>query len=396
MTTLIWILALLAIVQGVVALADGARNARYARTYVSPPMPGGRVLVCCPVRGADPGLADNVRSLLAQRHPDYRVVFLVADPADPAAAVLRSIPGAEIAFTGASSERGQKVHSLCHGVAAFGRDADVLAFADADARFPPDWLENLVAPLGQAGVGATTGYRWYVPSPENRPSWMRSAWNGAVAGVLGPGGNNFAWGGSMAIRRDVFEKAGILALWRGAVSDDYALTRGVRRAGLGVRYVPSCLVPAYGACTWRELIEFTNRQIRITRVYAPVVWRIGVASYTLFNLAFLATSARLGAGEAKWLPAWLLIYGLSVARAAVRWRGVSEAVSRLVGPGARAFYLLSPPIVALLYELNFVLSLSRRIVWKGVAYTLVSPEETRVSFGADTREGGKIDGGATF
>lgn len=386
MTTLIWILAVLAILQGFLALADGWRNARYARGYVSPPVPAGRVLVCCPVRGDDALLADNVRSLLAQRHPDYRVVFLIADPSDPATGVLRSIPGAEIVFTGASSERGQKVHSLCHGINAFGGQADVFAFADADARFPPDWLEHLVAPLVQDGVGATTGYRWYVPAAGNWPSWIRSAWNGAVAGVLGPGGNNFAWGGSMAIRREVFESAGILGLWQHAVSDDYALTRGVRRAGLGVRYVPTCLVPAYGACSWRELIEFTTRQIRITRVYAPVVWRVGAAGYTLFSLAFLSASVGMAAGEAALVPAWLLIYGLSVARAGVRWRGVSGVVSGLVGRGPRAFYLASPPVVALLYELNFLLSLSRRIVWKGVAYTLVSPEETRVRFGPDDRE----------
>lgn len=380
MTTLIWILAILAVGQGIAALADGWRNARYAADYASPPVPAGRVLVCCPVRGEDPELADTVRSLLDQGHPDYRVLFLVADPADPATAVLRAIPGAEIVFTGASSDRGQKVHSLCHGITEFGSEADVFAFADADARFPPDWLEQLVAPLGQDGVGATTGYRWYVPAPGNWPSWIRSAWNGAVAGVLRPGGNNFAWGGSMAIRREIFESAGILGLWRHAVSDDYALTRGVRRAGLGVRYVPTCLVAAYGACSWRELIEFTTRQIRITRVYAPAVWRIGAAGYTLFNLAFLSATVGIGAGEAAWVPAWLLIYGLSVGRAWVRWRGVSGAVRGCVGAGPRIFYLVSPPLIALLWEVNFVLSLSRRIVWKGVAYTMVSPEETRVRF----------------
>src|SRR2546428_10460719 len=31
------------------------------------------------------------------------------------------------------------------------------------------------------------------------------------------------------------------------------------------RSTPECLIPTYGECTWRELFEFTTRQIVITR-----------------------------------------------------------------------------------------------------------------------------------
>jgi len=381
-TTVLWILVALALVQGAISLRDGVRNARFVLQYPDPPpATSGRVLLLCPAKGEDPNLTANARSLLAQDYPDYRVVFLVDDPADPAALTLSGIEGATLEVGGRSPDRGQKVHNLLHGVARFGDTADVWVFADADASFPSGWLRRLVAPLGEAGVGATTGYRWYVPPAGEGASLLRSAWNATVAGFLGPHRQNFAWGGSMAIRREVFREARIGALWAHAVSDDYALTHGVRRHGMRVAWVPTCLVPAYEGCSWPELVEFTTRQIRITRVYAPAIWRMGFASYTLFNVTFWWTTVASLTGRWEFAPAWVAIYLLTVVRSEVRLRGVGRAITDESLRRYRWFYRLSTPLVSLVYQLNFVLSaFSRRIVWKDVVYTMVSPEETRVEF----------------
>jgi len=381
-TIVLYVLIVMALVQGGVSLRDGVQNARYVRGYRKPGRQPERAIVFCPVKGADPDLEVNARSLLGQRYAPYRVVFLIDHIQDPAMRVLASIPGAVVAAAGRSPVRGQKVHSLLEGIRKFGDEADVWVFADADARFPPDWLEELVAPLGAPGVGAATGYRWYVPEPGSLPSLLRSAWNATVAGLLGPGRNNFAWGGSTAIRREVFNEAGIAGLWEHAVSDDYALTGGVRGAGLRVAWVPACLVPAYGSCTWRGLIEFTTRQIKITRVYAPAVWRVGFLTTTLFNVTFLWLTARALAGGWGFAIPWLLLYGLTVLRSWLRLGAAGRAVPDRSLRKHRWFYRLSAPLVALLYQANFILSLaSRRIVWKNVAYTMVSPEETRVEWG---------------
>jgi GT2 family glycosyltransferase len=210
---------------------------------------------------------------------------------------------------------------------------------------------------------------------------MRSAWNATGAGFLGPHANNFVWGGSMAIRRDVFRDAGIGDLWDRALSDDYALAYGIRRHGLDIVYVPACLVPAYEGCDWRGLVEFTTRQIRITRVYAPRIWRIGIVTYTLFNLTFFWTSVAILTGRWGLILPWVIIYGLTVARSELRLRSVRHVIDDPSVEARRWFYRLSTPLVTLLYELNFALSIvSRRITWKNVVYTMVSPAETRVEF----------------
>lgn len=378
---LLYFLVLAAFAQGLVSLRDGLRNARYSARYRKPPGPSGGVIVFCPVKGRDADLEANARSLLEQRHPDHRIVFLVDEAGDPAVAALESLEGGEVMVGGRSPLRGQKVHNLLCGIERFGQDAPIWVFADADARFSPEWLDELIAPLADPRIGASTGYRWYVPQPGSVASLMRSAWNASVAGFLGPHRNNFVWGGSMAIRRDVFLGAGIGKLWEHALSDDYALSFGVRRYGLEIAYVPTCLVPSYEGCTWRELLEFTTRQIRITRVYASPVWRIGFITNLIFSVTFWWLTAALFAGRLGLVAPWLVLYGLTLARSQIRLQGIRHVIHDPSLRVHRWFYRLSAPVVSLLYVFNFVMSLlSRTIRWKNVEYTMISPEETRVRF----------------
>ncbi len=349
---------------------------KYALNFVGPDPPVGSVLVFCPATGAEPTLKANARSLLAQTHPNYRVLFIVESEEDPAWAALSAIEGAELFVAGMAEDSGQKVHNLSEAVRSAGSSADILVFSDSDARFPENWLLQLVAPLSDSSVGASTGYRWYLAPNRGLRELLRSAWNASVAGFLGPHRNNFVWGGSTAIRREFFDRAGVLAAWKGALSDDYVLTRAIRRAGLGVVFVPTCLVPSEERSGWRDLFEFTTRQIKITRVYAGRIWAIGLVSYTLFNLTFLWLAWTMFVDPVA-LALWLFVYALAVIRSGVRLRAARVAGREFGRPSW--FYLLSPPLVSLLYQVNFVASaLSRRIKWKGVSYRMISPSETRL------------------
>ena len=91
-------------------------------------------------------------------------------------------------------------------------------------------------------MGASTGYRWYAPEPPDFWSLMRSVWNAPIGGTLGPGDNRFAWGGAMAIRREVFQSIKVPEVWKNAVSDDYALSAAVHAAGLRIAFAPGAMV----------------------------------------------------------------------------------------------------------------------------------------------------------
>ena len=144
-----------------------------------------------------------------------------------------------------------------------------------------------MAPLVDERLGASTGYRWFIPLKGGLASHLRSVWNGSIASALGERGDkNFCWGGSTAIRRSTFDELGIRERWRGSVSDDFTMTRALQEARLPIHFVPACLVPSLDQCTVGELLEFTNRQLKITRVYAPHLWKPVLIGSVLFCAVF--------------------------------------------------------------------------------------------------------------
>ena len=377
MDGLLYFFTVLAFIQAFVSLKDGISNFRYSRKYICPVAPDRRVVVFCPVKGMDAEIEANIESLFGQTHTDYRIVFIVDSDDDPAFPVL-SRTEADVWVAGPANDCGQKVHSLSYAVRSIGDRGEIFVFCDADARFPSHWLRDLVAPLEDAGVGATTGYRWYVPPGSSFPSLLGSAWNATIAGFLGPHRNNFVWGGSTGIRREVFEVTRVLESWAGALSDDYALTAAVRASNLRIRYVPTCLVPSYQEFSWAELFEFTTRQVLITRVYAPRIWGVALVSYTLFNLTFFWILFRMFE-QPVLLPFWIALYGMGALRADLRLRAAAVSIPERPSALHRWFYRLSSPLVALLYEWNLLASmLGRRLVWKGIRYKLISSRETRI------------------
>ncbi|MBI4472176.1 MAG: glycosyltransferase family 2 protein [Acidobacteria bacterium] len=226
----------------------------------------------------------------------------------------------------------------------------------------------------------TTGYRWYLVERFHLPTLFRSAWNASVVSMLADHNRNFAWGGSMAMRRETFEDLKILEAWEGSVSDDYAVTCAAEKAGAKIVFVPECLVPSYGVCTWRELAEFTTRQIIITRVYHPRLWRIGLLGHIIFNIAFwsmLIVQPQIAA----------VLFLLAMWKAAVRLLAVQTVLPDPALFKFSWFYILSPPLVALIYLYNMIRSaLGTDIVWRQIHYKLISPNKTHVVGGSGAAE----------
>jgi ceramide glucosyltransferase len=374
---MIYLLAGLAILQGLLTLIDGIRAARHMRTFRPRRERRDRIAIFCPCKGTDAEFEKNVRSVLDQDYPNYEVNFIVDSEDDPAYSALQSLGVRNILIAGRTTNCGQKVHNLAYGINHTDRAADIYVFCDSDARFPRNWLSKLIAPLDATNI--TTGYRWYVARRAHFPTLMRSGWNASSVGVLGDHNRNFAWGGSTAMYRETFERLNILKAWLGSVSDDYAITNTAQRAGMKIIFVPECLIPTYGECTWRELFEFTTRQIVITRVYHARLWRVAFVGHAIFNAAFFAL---------PWTHPflWLVVYALSVAKSRVRYRAVETVLPPALS-NHDWFYILCSPLVALLYLYNMISSaLGTDIVWRQIHYKLISPNETRVFGGSAASE----------
>ncbi|NLH17504.1 MAG: glycosyltransferase family 2 protein [Phycisphaerae bacterium] len=395
-----WIAILLLACQGLF-LYQSWRNFRYAihksrRTneYYHP-----RVLLTVPCKGIDDEFAKNIASVLDQVYPDFVIHFVIEDASDPAFEYLNRLVSSkagrghacrvEVLIAGKGQECSQKIHNLLYSCHRAPDGTQIFAFADSDACLPPNWLNALVYPLRKDRCGATTGYRWFVPRTNNLATLALSAINAKVAQLLGNTMFNHLWGGSMAVRTDLFGPNDLERIWRNAISDDLGLSYAVKKTGRKVSFVPECLVASYEQTTWKGLFEFARRQFLITRIVTPGTWRFG-----LFAMIYSLLGSWGGLG--------MLIYGwlAGIEFNAVLWGAVPavflagnvglailrQRMIRMLLPGdaatlraaARADVWGTLAWSWLLFVCILSSAFGRTITWRGIRYRLLGPDHTQV------------------
>lgn len=391
-----YFLAAIVIWLGILSLRGGLSFAVYVRSEIarsfSEYAPFASVIA--PFRGLEAGLHENLTALFAQDYPRYEIIFVTDWADDPAIHIISRLREqwqdsqhlvTRCVVAGRATDSGQKVHNLRAAVAKVDSQSEVLVFVDSDARPDPKWLRSLVAPLADEQLGAATGYRWFIPVHGGLASQLRSVWNASIASALGEREDkNFCWGGSTAIRRSTFDQLNVSQRWQGTVSDDFTLTNALQEAKLPIHFVPACLVASLGDCTASELLEFTNRQLKITRVYAAHLWKPVLIGSLLFcgvffgGLILVLTRALLGLPYRLPLALLLLTYVLGATKSYLRLRAVSVPLAHYENQLSRSLpaHLLLWPCASALYLWNATAAaLSRRINWRGITYELKSPTE---------------------
>jgi ceramide glucosyltransferase len=390
-----YFLAAIVIWLGLSSLRGGLRFARYLHAELTQKYSAFTpfVTVFVPCRGVDDGLRENLAAIFAQDYPAFEVIVVSDRADDPALAIVREArrsfekqtsPSVRVVVAGDATDSGQKVHNLRVAAGEADSQSAVFAFVDTDARPSARWLRSLVAPLGDESIGAATGYRWFV-ARGGMASHLRSVWNASIASALGAQRDkNFCWGGSTAIRRETFERLKVSDRWRGTVSDDFTLTRVLHDAALPIKFVPQCLTPAFEDCSFHELIEFTTRQLKITRAYAPHLWKAVLTGSLLFVLGFfggialVVSRSLMGLSFATPLILLTVIFGLGMMKSHLRLRAVRLVIAdhRLHSFTAALAHLTLWPWASLLFLCNALAAISRRITWRGITYELKSPTET--------------------
>jgi ceramide glucosyltransferase len=304
-----WFLAGPALLLAFLSLRGERRRADYvARRLAAEPGRTPPATVIVPVKGEEESLRENLAALASLDYPDYELIVVARTAADIPPDVLPDRVKVVLAH-GDDPATGEKVQNLQAAVRAARKPSDVFAFADSDGRVGPRWLRSLVAPLAEPGVGAATAFRWFAPVPPTFWSLLRSVWDAVSFGLLGPGDNPFAWGGAMAIRKDVFFNARVPEYWKNTVSDDYSLAAAVHAAGLTIAYAPGALTPCYERTGARGLFSWMRRQMLITRTYRPQLWWPALAAH-VFYCGGMAASLAASIGGSR-LAEWALIAQLS-------------------------------------------------------------------------------------
>jgi ceramide glucosyltransferase len=230
------------------------------------------------VRGIEPGLEENLRSFCAQDYPDFHVVLGTLDPHDAALDVLRRVAAAfpdrttVVTGDGIARFRNPKIATLAPMIGH--ATGEILVIADSDMRVTPDYLDALVAAFAGERVGAVTCIYRGEPAANDLASALGAMWiteqfapSALVATAIEP--LMYTFGGTMAVRRDVFESIGGLAALGNQIADDATLGRLVTEHGYRVElanYVVTNVVSEPGL---RGLLLHELRWARTIRAVRP-------------------------------------------------------------------------------------------------------------------------------
>jgi len=381
------------------------RIAKARRDLPTTPKNPPSVALILPVKGIDEDTRHNLTALLALPYPRLRFLFSVESENDPVLSLLQQItrdgPGnkAEIVIAGHATTRGQKIHNQLAAVDLTTSADDILIFMDADAHPSNALIPALVAPLKESNVGATTGYRLYVPDNSSLATTQLCIINSAIGALLGPASRNHAWGGAMAITRKNFFDLGVHDAWQNALSDDYVLSHQVRRVHKKViQFSHASFLPSSAAFSWKSFFEFAPRQYKITRVCEPGIWAITLIGNILYFLAFAGlpalylTSIALGKPDQNLLFMFLALFTVNSIRGYFLYRGCKNAFPAHKQKFRRIalWFILGLPLALFVNLLAMLPSaLGRTIHWRGISYYLVSATKTSV-LRRPVREAGAI------
>ena len=274
---------------------------RRATRAAAPPAHRPAVTVLKPLCGVEAGTYDCLRSFCALTYPRYEIVFGVQDPADPAVAIaerlVREFPSLRLRIVADRRQHGtnRKVSNLINmlGVAAY----DHLVLADSDIRVAPRYLDAVIAPLLEPGVGVvTTAYR-AVARP-GLASWLAATFVNdwfypSVCVAAAFGSREFAFGATIALRRDALEAIGGFEAIADQLADDYALGEETRRRGLRTVLAAVEVETVVEERSLRDSLRHLLRWLRTIRAVRPAGY---AASLVTFGVPVAAIGAVLAGG----------------------------------------------------------------------------------------------------
>ncbi len=276
------------------------------------------ITVMKPLRGAEPGLARNLRTFFEQDYERYEVLLAVSAADDPATSVARRVMAeypevpARLVYTGEPPEPNGKVFALA-ALLPMARH-ELLVMSDSDVRAESDLLRTLAAEIGEDGVGLVTClYR----ASAGASLWtqlealgMNSEFVGGVLMARLLHRVDFALGPTLAIGREMLARIGGFHELRRYLAEDFVMGHRVARSGRRVVLSRAVIEHRLGSQGFAENLSHRLRWTRSTRCSRPLGY-LGLIFTHPLALALLLLPLRLA-----WWPALLAALCLRAASAA--------------------------------------------------------------------------------
>ena len=247
------------------------------------------VTILKPLYGAEPETYACLRSFCDQRYPQFQIVFGVADATDPAVAIVERLQqeyphlGLQLCIDRRQHGSNRKVSNLMN-MMPLAR-YEMLVLADSDVCVQQDYLIRIVSPLIDQNVGIVTctyegrprdGFwsllgslfinDWFVPSVR-------------VAALSGS--RSFAFGATIAIRREVLARVGGFKSVANQLADDYRLGELTRRVGLRTVLSDVVVETIVAEGTFAQLVRHELRWLRTIRAVNALGFGFSCLTFTL-------------------------------------------------------------------------------------------------------------------
>lgn len=231
-----------------------------------------------PLKGLDIDLYDNLLTLCRQNYTaPFQLIFGVADEHDPAAAVVRRLqreyPTLDIELVVDNRVYGAnyKVSNL-HNMYRHAKHG-VIVLADSDIRVGPNYLARVVQPLQDRMAGLVTSiYR--AINTGGVPTLMESLFvNTDFAALVMLARkvekSSYAFGATIAIRREVLDEIGGFLPIANLLADDYEIGYRVSQRGYRLELSSEVVDTVLAVGSWRRLFDHQLRWARTYRVNRP-------------------------------------------------------------------------------------------------------------------------------
>ncbi|GIW43103.1 MAG: ceramide glucosyltransferase [Candidatus Binatia bacterium] len=335
-------------------------------------LPG--VTILKPLKGLEPELFENLASFCQQDYPKFQIVFAVADAADPALMVvrrlMRAFPHVAIDLVVDPTVYGTnyKVSNLQNGY----RRAryDYIVVADSDIRVPPTYLRTIVADLRRPEVGVVTCLYRARPSggwPSRIEAlFVNTDFTPSVFVARMVEATRYAFGATMAVRREVLEGIGGFVALSRYLADDFFLGNLVSRRGYRVEISPLIVDTVLAVPSWRRLVE---HQLRWSRTYRSV--RGGSYFALVLTHGCLWALANLALHASDW-RAWCAAAALLALRIGVAWTVAARYLHVRLTPLEIAVLPLKDLFLSAMWASAFF---SNTVSWSGHKFRVIANGE---------------------
>ena len=236
------------------------------------------VSVLKPLKGAENGMKENLKSFFRLDYPKYEIIFSVAEEKDPACQMVRRLieahpdVDAHLIVGDVNAGPNPKVNNL---IRSYERaQFDLLLISDSNVRVEPDYLKRLVAHI-ENGVGMVTsvvsgqsqsGIGGHLEATFLNTFYARSML------LLASFGRPCVVGKSMLFRRSTANRFGGIANLARYLAEDYMAGEAMRKLNLRVVIASDPVHQHIGHYSFKSFWSRHLRWGRIRKAQEPLVF----------------------------------------------------------------------------------------------------------------------------